>query len=446
MTWSLSLNRFRLPAFLQGKTTRQGGQGASLQAQLNRPWQQKDLNQRHGRNKQVSSLQRQAQLKPLQGTPGQSDIDASLVESIDKVLFDDLVPVPHEHGHTQSNALKPILEVDRVSLEYRTPQQIVRATHQVSFDAYEGDRIVLLGASGCGKSSLLKAIAGFIPPSDGAIRLDDQVVKGPGADRIVVFQEFDQLPPWKTVLDNVMFPLLATAHLAKKEAQERALYYIAKVGLAKFAHAYPHTLSGGMKQRVAIARALAMHPRILLMDEPFAALDALTRRKMQEELLQLWQEVKFTLVFVTHSIEEALVVGNRIVVLSPHPGRVRAEINSHDFSLNSLGSPDFQFQAQRIHDLLFEDPYASISGNAATNTQASLDKELTGSKNLLNKADLQNSSAMTSHTSQETIKQTVIDKVVLDTKNLLDKPYVENASATTSQTSHEFSLRARRVA
>ena len=248
----------------------------------------------------------------------------------------------------------PLLQVDGVSLEYRSPGRVVRATHRVSFDVYEADRFVLLGASGCGKSSLLKAVAGFITPSEGEIRLGGKAVHQPGPDRIVVFQEFDQLPPWKTVKQNVMFPLLASGTLGRREAAERALHYLGKVGLAGFADAYPHTLSGGMKQRVAIARALAMQPRVLLMDEPFAALDALTRRKMQEELLELWDEVRFTLLFVTHSIEEALVVGSRIALLSPHPGRMRAEINSHAFGLHSLGSDDFQATAQRIHGLLFE--------------------------------------------------------------------------------------------
>lgn len=171
----------------------------------------------------------------------------------------------------------------------------------------------------------------------------------------MVFQEFDQLPPWKTVKQNVMFPLLASRTLGRRDAEERALHYLEKVGLAAFADAYPHTLSGGMKARVAIARALAMQPKILLMDEPFAALDALTRRKMQEELLQLWEEVRFTLLFVTHSIEEALIVGNRILLLSPHPGRVRAEVGSHQFDLHSLGGAAFQQTAQRIHRLLFDE-------------------------------------------------------------------------------------------
>ncbi|MFL9856541.1 ABC transporter ATP-binding protein [Paraburkholderia madseniana] len=247
-----------------------------------------------------------------------------------------------------------LLAVEHVNLEYRTRERIVRATHDVSFDVYGGDRFVLLGPSGCGKSTLLKAVAGFIQPTSGSISLEGVAVRGPGADRIVVFQEFDQLPPWKTVLQNVAFPLRVAKKLSRTEAKERALHYLDKVGLASFANAYPHTLSGGMKQRVAIARALAMQPRVLLMDEPFAALDALTRRKMQEELLRLWEEVNFTLLFVTHSIEEALVVGNRILLLSPHPGRVRAELNSHQYSQDSFGRSDFQHSVARIHHLLFE--------------------------------------------------------------------------------------------
>lgn len=261
-------------------------------------------------------------------------------------------------GHAASNpfaSTQALLAVDNVSLEYRTPQRVVRATHQVSFEIDPADRFVLLGPSGCGKSTLLKAAAGFIAPSEGEIRLQGQRVDGPGPDRIVVFQEFDQLPPWKTVKQNVMFPLLASRTLNKKDAEERALHYLEKVGLAAFADAYPHTLSGGMKARVAIARALAMQPKILLMDEPFAALDALTRRKMQEELLLLWEEVRFTLLFVTHSIEEALVVGNRILLLSPHPGRVRAEVHSHQYDLQSLGGVAFQESARRIHRLLFDE-------------------------------------------------------------------------------------------
>jgi len=252
----------------------------------------------------------------------------------------------------QSGTPEPLLRATSVTIDYGS----VRATENVSFDVHEGDRFVLLGPSGCGKSTLLKTVGGFIRPTSGTLTLAGQRITAPGPDRIVVFQEFDQLPPWKTVKQNVMFPMLVSG-VPKAEASERALAWLAKVGLAGFAAAYPHTLSGGMKARVAIARALAMQPKILLMDEPFAALDALTRRKMQEELQMLWDEMRFTMLFVTHSIEEALVVGNRILLLSPHPGRVRAELNSHQFGLHSAGSVEFQAATGRIHRLLFgEEP------------------------------------------------------------------------------------------
>ena len=231
----------------------------------------------------------------------------------------------------------------------------VEILKHIDIDVAPGEFLILVGPSGCGKSTLLKAIAGFVPVSEGQIRLSGAPVQAAGADRVMVFQEFDQLPPWKTVRENVMFPLLASRRTGKKEARERADWYLDKVGLTRFADVHPHQLSGGMKQRVAIARALAMHPQVLLMDEPFAALDALTRRRMQEELLALWDELRFTLVFVTHSIEEALVVGNRIAILSPHPGRLRAEVNAHQFDLASSGSAEFQAAHQRIHRLLFDE-------------------------------------------------------------------------------------------
>ena len=216
-----------------------------------------------------------------------------------------------------------------VTLQYKTKEHLVTATYRVSCEVHKSDRFVLLGPSGCGKSTLLKAVGGYVKPVEGRINLRGSEITNPGYDRIMVFQEFDQLIPWKTIKENVMFPLLVTGKLEKKEAEEKAMVYIEKVNLTKFAHVYPHMLSGGMKQRVAIARAMTMEPDILLMDEPFAALDALTRRKMQEELLQLWEETKFTVLFVTHSIVEAIIIGTRILLLSPHPGQVKAEFNSH---------------------------------------------------------------------------------------------------------------------
>jgi NitT/TauT family transport system ATP-binding protein len=168
---------------------------------------------------------------------------------------------------------------------------------------------------------------------------------------VVVFQEFDQLLPWKTVKQNITFALTAGGRMPRREAEDRARHYIGKVGLAEFADSFPQTLSGGMKQRVAIARAMAMEPAILLMDEPFAALDALTRSRMQEELLQLWDETRVTILFVTHSIAEAITLGTRILLLSAHPGRVRAEIDStgHDV----IGA-DGRLLSTRIHELLFD--------------------------------------------------------------------------------------------
>ena len=247
-----------------------------------------------------------------------------------------------------------LLEVDRVTLRYAGERgAIVTATERVSFSVSDGERLVLLGPSGCGKSSLLKAIGGYLAPAEGEIRLRGHRVSEPGPDRMMVFQEFDQLLPWKTVLQNVMFPMECAGKWRGAEAASRARHFIEKVNLTKFADVYPHMLSGGMKQRVAIARAMAMEPEILLMDEPYAALDALTRRKMQEELLELWDDVRFTVLFVTHSIEEAIVVGSRILVLSPHPGRVKAELNCHQFDHTAQGGVEFQTLQRRIHDMLF---------------------------------------------------------------------------------------------
>jgi len=220
-----------------------------------------------------------------------------------------------------------LLEVDGVTLCYTTAKEIVTATYRVDFRAAAGDRFILLGPSGCGKSSLLKAVGGYMPTTEGHITLRGRAVTRPGPDRMMVFQEFDQLLPWKTVKQNIMFPMVASGKYRRREAADRAEAYIAKVGLTRARDSFPHTLSGGMKQRVAIARGMAMEPDILLMDEPFAALDSLTRGQMQDELLALWEETRCTLLFVTHSIAEAIKIGNRILLLSAHPGRVRAELN-----------------------------------------------------------------------------------------------------------------------
>lgn len=246
----------------------------------------------------------------------------------------------------------PLLSVRDLSLQYKTREHLVTATYRVSFDVFRSDRFVLLGPSGCGKSSLLKAVGGYLPAVEGDILLKGQSVTKPGPDRMMVFQEFDQLLPWKTVKENVMFPLLAGRKITRGDAHAKAMEYIEKVNLTAFCDNYPHTLSGGMKQRVAIARGMAMEPDILLMDEPFAALDALTRRKMQDELLMLWEDTRFTVLFVTHSIPEAVRIGSRILLLTPHPGQVKAELNS----LSGRSSAAAEAALERtIHDMLFAD-------------------------------------------------------------------------------------------
>lgn len=244
-----------------------------------------------------------------------------------------------------------MLKASGVTLQYVSEKSVITAVYRVSFSLEASDRFVLLGPSGCGKSTLLKAIGGFVTPVEGQVSLKGERIDGPSPKRMMVFQEFDQLLPWKTVKENVMFPLCASRSMTTSDAKEQALRYLAKVKLDKFVDSYPHMLSGGMKQRVAIARALAMQADILLMDEPFAALDALTRTAMQDELVQLWEEFRFTVIFVTHSILEAIKVGNRILLLSPHPGRVCAELGSA--GTDAVDEKTGRRLSETIHQLLF---------------------------------------------------------------------------------------------
>ena len=264
----------------------------------------------------------------------------------------------HGRAAPDAEAGRPLLDVRGVTMQYKTQAHLITATYRVSFQVLQGDRFVVVGPSGCGKSTLLKAVGGYLTPTEGEIRLKGERITRPGPDRIMVFQEFDQLLPWMTVFQNVAFPLKTTGTLHGKAADERAMHYIEKVKLTDFAHSYPHTLSGGMKQRVAIARGMAMEPDILLMDEPFAALDALTRTRMQDELLSLWDETRFTVLFVTHSIPEAIKLGSRILLLSPHPGQVKAEINS--VPRGQENSNEAAALGREIHDMLFADQIEEV--------------------------------------------------------------------------------------
>ena len=218
-----------------------------------------------------------------------------------------------------------MIRVANVSLEYHTPSGKVLAVDNASFGAEQSEFVCLVGPSGCGKTTLLNMIAGFFAPTAGEISVGGRAVNGQGQDRGIVFQDFAQLFPWRTALGNVAFGLEMKG-VAKAERERIALEQLRLVKLEKFAGAYPHHLSGGMQQRVAIARALAYNPGVLLMDEPFAALDAMTREEMQRLLAEVWRETRKTVVYVTHNVAEAVYLADRVVVMTPHPGRVKATV------------------------------------------------------------------------------------------------------------------------
>jgi ABC-type nitrate/sulfonate/bicarbonate transport system ATPase subunit len=219
----------------------------------------------------------------------------------------------------------PHIEVRNVSLVYDTPAGSVTGVDRVSFDMEQSQFLCLLGPSGCGKTTLLNIIAGFLAPTGGEIRIGGEAVRGQGTDRGIVFQDFAQLFPWRTALGNVAFGLEMKG-IGKTEREEIALKQLRLVKLEKFAQSYPHHLSGGIQQRVAIARALAYNPSVLLMDEPFAALDALTRDAMQRLLADVWRETRKTVIYVTHNVAEAVYLADRVIVMTPHPGRIKSEV------------------------------------------------------------------------------------------------------------------------
>ena len=226
----------------------------------------------------------------------------------------------------------------------------VEALRRVDLRCGLGEFVCFLGASGCGKSTLLSIIGGLEPPSEGSVVLGGREIAGPSPDLAIVFQDHG-LFPWMTVEANVAFNLKA-AGVARAERRERAMAYLELVGLAGFARRYPHELSDGMKQRVGIARALTTEPRLLLMDEPFGALDAQTRASLQGELLRIWEGRQATVLFVTHSIEESLILADRVVVFQPRPGRVRAEVPVELPRPRDIRSAAFQAMARELEALL----------------------------------------------------------------------------------------------
>lgn len=247
-----------------------------------------------------------------------------------------------------------VLECRDVVIEYYSDERSVRAVDRLNLTIRQGEFVSVVGPSGCGKSTLLMAVDGLQPYTSGEIAIRGSKVTQPGADRAVVFQDASLLP-WRNVLGNVMYGLAMRGIGTRNERTERAMRLIEVVGLKGFEKFYPHQLSGGMQQRVNIARALAMRPEVLLLDEPFAALDAQTRESMQAELLDIWEEHRITAVFITHQIDEAIYLSDRVVVLSPRPGRVIEDIAipfERPRSLDLKRTPEFQEIEQHVWSLM----------------------------------------------------------------------------------------------
>ncbi len=244
--------------------------------------------------------------------------------------------------------IKPLkLSIDGVSKWFREGVVETHALDDVSLSVDEGEFVCLVGPSGCGKSTLLNMIAGLDRPDKGSIMADGKMVTEPGRDRMVMFQE-SALFPWLDVIGNVLFGLKLKPNLTNKERIEVAKFYLQLVGLERYMHSNIHELSGGMRQRVALARSLAPNPRVLLMDEPFAALDAMTREQLYGDLQEIWAARKKTIVFVTHNVREAACLGNRVVLFSPHPGRIREQFTIDLPRPRDINSPSLANYATEI--------------------------------------------------------------------------------------------------
>ena len=261
-----------------------------------------------------------------------------------------------------------ILEVKNLSKRFASAQGETEALRDVSFKVHRREFVCVIGASGCGKSTLVRILAGLETPSEGDVLLDNKPVTGPGPERGMVFQGYS-LFPWLTVKRNVMFgPEMRGT--SKTTAETHANEWLSLVGLTKFADAYPHQLSGGMRQRVAIARALVNEPRVMLMDEPFGALDAQTRSKMQAHLLDIWRNIDITVVFITHDLDEAIYLADRILVFKPHPGELQEIIEvpvPRPRLAGQMSSAEFKATKARLeeiihppHDVVEDDPHEAL--------------------------------------------------------------------------------------
>jgi NitT/TauT family transport system ATP-binding protein len=278
-------------------------------------------------------------------------------------------PAPPSYRE-QSNAVRTrfqalyarpvILEVRHLDKRFETQDRSTLALEDINLQVHRREFLCVVGPSGCGKSTLVRILAGLTEPSAGELRLEGHSIAGPGADRGMVFQAYT-LFPWLSVKRNVMFGLEVNGH-SRFAAEREAMQWLQLIGLERFADAYPHQLSGGMKQRVAIVRALANQPRVLLMDEPFGALDAQTRCRMQSHLLEIWRKIDVTVIFITHDLDEAIFLADRILVLSAHPGRVQELIEvpvPRPRSLTQVVTPEFLATKARLEELIYigHDPY-----------------------------------------------------------------------------------------
>jgi NitT/TauT family transport system ATP-binding protein len=281
---------------------------------------------------------------------------SEVMTSINKIMHESSLVDADINNNTSNNISinqadinnkQALLNIQDLTVQYYAPNKITVALYKINMHINKGERVTIVGQSGCGKSTLLNVVAGFLKPATGSISLAGKEINKPSSERIVVFQEHGLLP-WKTALDNVLFPLIQAKKLPLDVAIYKAKNALTLVGLHGLQDKFPHQLSGGQKQRVSIARAFAMEPQILLMDEPFSALDQITKNTLQDELLELCNQIKATVFFITHDIREAIKIGNRVIVLSSGPGQIIANLQSK----YGQGAEEVEQQKMQIEKLL----------------------------------------------------------------------------------------------